>query len=282
MKKNRLILVWFGVLLISMMSVMAVDRLTFVTGGNLSNRGNFSTINETDAGADTAQGGNVTYMNISTTAATVKWQGYYGTVAANLLIGSVSGSNLAGGLATLYSWGAAQTTQVKTVFAATSSAFDWSALTAASAANVNTLDAQLGWSSADTDSANSTFDDATETVARTTSVRTALLNSYANMLNRSDDASALISTAYNTGVFTDGGTLVNIDDYAFGGVVNQSGIKDGTSLGGARIANNKAFDNNTAIDYELLLPTNGSLTAAAPSGVGIRGVTTYYFWLDVE
>jgi len=44
-------------------------------------------LTSTSAGNDTAEGGNVTMMNLSTTQSTTRWQGYYGNVTGSLSLG---------------------------------------------------------------------------------------------------------------------------------------------------------------------------------------------------
>lgn len=259
------------IFLISLFSVSAIDKLTLITGGNLTNQGNFSTINETAVGSDTAQGGNVTYMNLTTTASTVKWQGYYGQVSANLLIGASSSGSTSGGLHLLYSWGAAQINQIKYVFATASSDYPWQLLTVATAANVVSLDTALGWSSSDVDSANATFDDGLLSFGADSAL-TANLTSYQSPPGSTFFAGEKVSNVYKTSIFNNGST-VSLEMFTFGARITPSGEKGG----GNGFAGNRAFDNSTIVDYEMIVPTNGTNIAD-----GTRGVNTYYFWLEVN
>ena len=247
MGKKIVILGLCLMLVISLASMaLAVDRRYAVTGSS-STTGVSSSWNETAAGSDVGQGGNVTNMNLSTTASTIKWQGYYGQVEATLGLGGD------GNARTLYSFGAAQNDQIKAVYASTDSGFNFAALAAVGTAS--DLDTVMGWPTADSDSSANTFDDSTQTISRISGVNTVNLNSY-------NSEGAAVSTVYHSGLFSDGGSAT-LGDYAFGVQVNSS--------------TNYNFLNTTIVDYELVVAVNSTAQ---------HGETplqkTYFFFLDIE
>ncbi|MFH1276470.1 MAG: hypothetical protein ABIH82_05145 [Candidatus Woesearchaeota archaeon] len=237
--KKILIIMAFFVLSLAMM-VVAVDKSASVDGAS-------TTVNsavrlaDVTAGSDTTEAGNITDMDLDTTSRTGKWAAYLGEVSAALKIGNASGT-------ALYNWGSVQNDQIKSVFASTDSAFDFSALAAGTASE---LDTALGWTGADADSAASTFDDTTATIATVTSVPVVNLNAYTA-------AGAVITTTYQSGLFEDTGSPAAYGDFAFGVKVTPD---------------QKDYQNVTQVDYELLVPVNNSASG---------GTKTFYFFLDIE
>ena len=90
------------------------------------------TLDENLAGNDTAQGGNVTLLNLSVQQSTSRWQGYYGNISGSLSLGV--GSNI------FFDFSAAT---VSSVFASQNASFDFTSLAAGSAA---AMDAAWGYS----------------------------------------------------------------------------------------------------------------------------------------
>src|SRR3989338_2238140 len=85
-------------------AALAVDKSTAVSGASLtvgsSNR--FTSTNPSSTGA---QGGNVTFLNVTTSKSTVKWAGFLGRVSAALKLGF--------GGDVLYSFGNSNSSQIK-------------------------------------------------------------------------------------------------------------------------------------------------------------------------
>lgn len=141
------------------------------------------------AGNATAQGGNVTYVNVSATSTTSKWQGFYGNVTGTLQLGS--GSNV------FYDFG---NVVFNTIFATTATNFDWANLAATTAAEIDTT-----WNlAAGTDNTTSVFT-STATIASIGSV-----------------PSTTINNNFTTGIMEDGGDA-DKGDYAFAGTINSTG-----------------------------------------------------------
>jgi len=83
-------------------------------------------LTETSAGNSTAQGGNVTMINLTTTQSTSRWQGYYGNVTGSLSLGF--GSSI------FYDFSSTSTS----VFASRNASFDFTLLEAATPAEIDT------------------------------------------------------------------------------------------------------------------------------------------------
>ncbi len=177
---------------------------------------------------------------------TVKWQGYFGSVNAKLMLGS--------GLDTIYSYGNALTSQIDSVFATTSSSFNFASLTRGNASDV---DLTWNFSTGESDSATSFFVDGNATIFNIANVSTFNLSSYGYS---GGVCTTQTNATYRTGIFTNGtpGSLGNFGAFAFGTTIS---------------ANNCAYDNRTLIDYELLVPVNQSK----------KNITqTYYFYLKLK
>ncbi|MBU0460909.1 MAG: hypothetical protein KJ597_01615 [Nanoarchaeota archaeon] len=194
-----------------------------ITGASVT-KGGSGRIITTNASYDNAQGGNVTEMNLSSSASTVKWQGYYGQVSADLNLGI--GSN------NLFSFGNATNDQIKTVFSSPDAAFDFSQLQVATAASV---DSAWSFPATDADSTNSTFNN-TAVIAHLIDVPAANLNAYTSLGIQNN-------SIYLSGIFTDQVSPSIILDFAFGSSV---------------VVDQKDFRNVSPVDYELLVPVNTS------------------------
>lgn len=241
MKLQRLVVVTVLIMAMAAVYVSAVDKSASIAGAATTKR-NIGTYTETSAGSDAAVGGNVSELNLSTSSTTSKWQGYIGSVTASLFLGS--GTN------TLYSFGSVPNGQIKAVFASTDSAFNFAALAAATAANIDTT---WAFNTTDQDSGTNNFDDASRTIAQVTSVP--VIN-----LTTINSANASVANVYQTGVFKDDGTVA----------ATSYGVM---AFGVQVVPNIKAYDNSTTVDYELVVPVNSA---------GVAGTQTYYFFLDIE
>jgi len=85
-------------------------------------------LTETSAGNDTAEGGNVTMMNLSTTQSTTRWQGYYGNVSGSLSLGF--GSSI------FFDF---SSSAISSVFASQNQTFDFPSLEAGEAVDIDNL-----------------------------------------------------------------------------------------------------------------------------------------------
>lgn len=223
MKKRRgldLLLTGIVFLLLAAM-VCAVDKSDAVTGGSLTT-GETGQLTETSAGSYATQAGNVTEINVTSAASTVKWAGYFGQVTTSLKLGM--------GTDVLYDFGSAVNGQIKTVLASTDSGFDFSDLQTATAGNV---DSTWGFTTGDIDSATSTFVE-TGTIATVSSVNVVNLTAY----NSGGD---LNNTIYRSGFLADTASPSAENDFAFGVAVN---------------ADERDFRNTTIVDYELIVPVS--------------------------
>jgi len=84
-------------------------------------------LTETTAGNATAQGGNVTLLNLTVTRSTDRWQGFYGNISGTLALGF--GSDI------FYDFSGSGPTSV---FASRNETFDFTALEQATAADIDT------------------------------------------------------------------------------------------------------------------------------------------------
>jgi hypothetical protein len=225
MKKEKgLALLVISVVFLSLMTMAyaAVDKSDAVSGGALT-VGTAGSLTETSAGSYAAQGGNVTDIDIDTTASTVKWAGFFGEVTTSLKLGVSSD--------VLYDFGNAANDQIKTVLASTDSSFDFSQLQNASAADVDTV---WSFTTADIDSATSAYTE-TATIATVTSVDVLNLTAYTS-------TGVLNNTLYRSGILADTASPSAENDFVFGVAVDD-GERD--------------FSNSTIVDYELVVPVSG-------------------------
>ena len=97
------------------------------TGADVS-EGRSDTLDTSTAGNDTAVGGNVTYLNLSVTQSTSRWQGYFGNASGTLSLGY--GSDI------FYDFSSAG---ISSVFATQNQTFDFSSLESAAAADIDSV-----------------------------------------------------------------------------------------------------------------------------------------------
>lgn len=233
------------VVLIGLYGVSAVDKSASTAGANITNISS-ARLTTTPIGVQLALGGNVTHLNLSIRKSTVKWQGFFGGLSASLSLGN--------GSSVLYDFGSVNKDQIKTVFASTDSAFDFSKL---SPSNGTAVDTAWNFVTAQTDSGGNTL--ANTAIIATLNTSAVALRAHNNAAF--DSNRSLNTSIYRSGVFTDNVSLVAAGDFnafAFGVAVNGDEF---------------AFDNSTAVDFEMLVPVNGSATG---------GTQTYTFFLDIE
>ncbi len=133
-----------GLVLLLPAVIFVLSCLCLAQQGADISEGDTSRISETSAGSDTAEGGNVTQLNLSVIISTSKWQGYYGNVTGALALGS--GSDY------FYNF---SNSVVDAVYASQNESFDFTAIEQAAAADVDT---QWGYTTAtDSDQAADIF-----------------------------------------------------------------------------------------------------------------------------
>ncbi len=244
MNRNLGILLFLvGVVLMGSLA-MAADIKNTVSGATVTKG---STVRGTAAsvGTDTAAGGNVTNMNLTTSALTVKWQGYYGNASlSQLRLGTGASTNL-------YSWTTSLKSNVLGIFASTGSGFDFSGITSTTTSG---YDGVLNWDSNDADTVTNTMTGGSKVVISTGigSVPVANLTSYDGVTGASS------STKFSVGIFSDT-QGADQGDFAVG--VNSS------------YGPWKSYDNATSVSYELIVPVGGNNPTTGQ---------TYYFWLALK
>ncbi len=255
MLKNRLILLFVFITISSFIFADSDPRIfgTAVTqGGEV--RGN-----STAVGTDSASGGNISNMNFTTEALTAKWQGYYGNVSLkNLRLGNSGTSNL-------YSWSTASQTNLLALAATTGANYDFA--NGKRTIQVVYIDAMFGFDGNDTDSVNNTMDDRHDADGNKDPCGHTLFNLVqcaptANLTSKNGDGLVDTNSKFVVGNYydTNPGAPTSQDDFAF--VVN---ISSGPW---------RSYDNSTAVNYELIVPLNGT-------GDAVLG-TTYYFYVMIR
>jgi hypothetical protein len=121
MKKVNLII---GVIIVFILSYNVFAQ----TGGAAVDEIRTGTLSTSTVGNDTAQGGNVTMMNLSTTQTTTRWQGYYGNVSGSLSLGY--GSDV------FYDF---SSSSISSVFVSQNETFDFTQLETAQAVDIDAV-----------------------------------------------------------------------------------------------------------------------------------------------
>lgn len=228
-------------------TAFAVNKADAVTAASNLTVGSSARFTPGSPGSRGAQGGNVTFLNVTASRSTVKWAGFLGRVSTALRLGLSSES--------LFDFGEADVSQIKTVFAAPDTNFNFGNLTNASAGDV---DSAWGFATGHVDSATRSFTaTSANAVAQVSFVKTLALNAY-TAGNGTSGNSTLTTQFYNSSIFSDLGTPTEEVDFAFGVKV---------------VPAQRDFRNQSVVDYELVVPVNNS---------GLAGVQTYFFFLDVE
>ena len=185
-------------LLIALMvvSIMAVSAAFGAIQGTTVSEGDSNSYTETSGGSDASIGGNVTLMNLTATASTDRWQGYFGNVTGTLGLGY--GADL------FYDFSSAS---ALAVYASTNQSFDFSSIEAGAAADVDTA-----WGyGAGNDQAVDTYVDGNHDISTTNTV-TALLE------GTGDWYSGIFDQSSNT----------NKEDFAFGCNITNGVAFDGS------------------------------------------------------
>ena len=224
MKKKVELLVAVATLFILVLgyTAFAVDKADAVSGASLT-VGSSNKFTSTNPSSTGAQGGNVTFVNVTTTKSTVKWAGFLGRVSSALKLGY--------GTDVLYDFGNSNSSQIKTVFASPDSSFNFGNLINATTAAV---DSAWGNPQGHVDSATRTFTVSDQTVAQVSNVKAVGLNAYT-------PGNVLSTQIYNSSIFADTAAPASTLDFAFGTKV---------------VLDQRDFRNQSVVDYELVVPVN--------------------------
>lgn len=168
-------------------------------------------------GSDTTEGGNITYVNVSSTSLTDKWAAYYGNISGTI--------NLTNGTNSVFSWTWTPATGGKVCLSANNTGLIESLLNTATAANINTA-YTLG-SAADNATNTFTVSNCTMNFAQATVTNTL----YAKHLSQ--------STFYTCAVYNGAGTSLKAG-YLFCTNISNAGT---------------TFHNLT-YNYEVMVPTS--------------------------
>lgn len=109
---------------------MGVAIIDFALSGATLGTATDSRWSGATAGSDTTEGGNITYVSITSTSLTDKWAAYYGNVSGTI--------NLTNGTNSVFSWSWTSATGGEVCITQNNTGLIESLLTAATAANINT------------------------------------------------------------------------------------------------------------------------------------------------
>jgi len=208
-------------------------------------RGNLSNIGAVEI---SAQGGNVTQLEINATSLTNRWQGYYGNISGQITLDDAQGN-------TFYDWSSGPNfAPVGNVYAANQSVTDWTDviclnLTADNVAtegiNNTILEAMYGMESTDGDGVDETFSGTEDiVVGATTLTDCPSTNIYTN--------SSSLAGVWNETLLTENQTNA---------VIFATEIEQDTF----------GFDNRTW-DFQMMVGENGDVSTP----------TTYYFYVELS
>ncbi len=213
MKKYMTALIAILVLLAMPLAYAAPDGATVTVGA--TERGTSNA-----AGTATTEAGNVTEVNVSGTAITTRWAGFYGNISAGLVLSDAANNKF-------YEWTVSDVSG-SVVYAANTTVSDWST-TNIVAATVADMPAFLTGTTADnytnTYNAQETFTSATYSIANT---------NYA--------------TTYSSGA------AGNLKSYSLKATTENALIWAGKALD-----DETAFDGGQ-VDYQILVPVDGTTT----------------------
>jgi hypothetical protein len=201
----KTILALFGVVLFGAGLVMAISGATPAWVSD-------SRWNGTATGSDTTEGGNISALNISGTALTDKWAAYYGNVTGSLILGDATNQ--------LYTW-TWNSSGSGEVCLSRAPAFDFSAVSVATGADVDTA---WSFTGTDSDSGANTFGGSCNLTFAQSSV------AGTQRINHED-------STYETCVIDDG-SGTSETDYAFCSVLGTAAAYNGISS-----------------NYEVMVPT---------------------------
>lgn len=186
--KGKMIMIMLAVLIMAASTVLGLPDNATVSAGTTD-----SYQAGTAAGQDTASGGDVTNLDVSSESSTTRWQGYFGNVSMSLILGY--------GSDTFYDFGSGSS--VNTVWASTDNNFAWG--TVAAIADPATLNTDFNFPAG-------VIDNATAVYAGLFDPDGALGNTVATQTEGT----------FNTFAVSDGGSGAT-DNYAFGADVIMAG-----------------------------------------------------------
>lgn len=225
MKKVFLLMTVLGLMYTGITSVFGVQGATSINAGTTS-RASF--VNSSTATIP-VEAGNVTELNITGTAVTTHWAGFYGEITGDITLSTSDGS-------VFYNWSGLGALSGE-VFASTDNAVSWSSIGCADVTDISTIETALGILPTDADRINATY---TSTAHPDFSV-----------------GGAPLSTCYSTNAYTDGG----LDPTAFYQVLLADGESDAvyTTL----INESLTGFNNAAHDFQLLVGESDAAGSSA-------------------
>lgn len=144
-KKIVLLMTVLGLLYAGIASVFGVQGATVISAGE-SSRANFS---DTSSASTSVQAGNVTELNISGTAITDHWAGFFGDISGSVTLQTSDGS-------VFYNWSGLSSVSGE-VFASTDDAVTWGGIGCASGAEITTVETALGIAATDADTIGLTY-----------------------------------------------------------------------------------------------------------------------------
>ena len=188
--------------------------------------------------------GNVTEINLNANAVTQTWQGYFGNITGNILLGDANNN-------TFYNWALANP-QGEIYATRTATVPAWANVRCSNVSEIASEDTTLGANqSTDADSINNTFVSQVHDSIYVGSVSIGQDSCYSTNLYNASGAQALYFEE------------ILLSDAASHGVI-YTGLIDNDVLG---------FDNRTH-DFQLMVGENGH--------DGNTATTTYYFYLELE
>ncbi len=247
MKQTILLLI----VALMLLAAPAVVQATEPLGANVSQIGSASRfVASNTSTAINATAGNVTELLITADMITRHWQGFYGNVTGNIVLGNAAGNSL-------YTWPGGTVTGE--IFAARNgTGISWAGVGCANFSQVENEDAFVNASSkVDTDSINYTFN---YTTHPSFSIGT---RSVSGCRSTPVNGTTQTSAGFWNALLVDNQTGIMEDD-----IIIYTAIIDSRKLG---------FNGNT-YDFQMLVGENGNGTEQFPNGVP----TTYYFYVELN
>jgi hypothetical protein len=144
-KKIALLMIVLGLIYAGITSVFGVQGVTDVSVG-ASSRANFSDASTVSVDV---QAGNVTELNISGTAITNHWAGFFGEISGTMTLETSDGN-------VFYNWSGLSDVSGE-VFASTDNTVTWSGIGCATAGEITAIETALGIAATDADTIGLTY-----------------------------------------------------------------------------------------------------------------------------
>ena len=213
--KGKLAILMLAVLVLSFSLAVAAPSGASTTAGTSE------TGTATSSSSLNADGGNVTYVDVSSNVITSRWAGFYGNVSGNLLLADASANNF-------YQW-TVGSMDGAVVYAASGSVSDWSSTNIVPLTNAN---APAWVQGAATDNFTNTFS-ATESF--------------------SSSSLTIASTPYVT-TYNSTGVAGNLKTYALYATAETAHVWAG------KVVDDANGFNGNSVDYQILLPAQTGTT----------------------